>query len=59
MMRASYKARDKVGGFFERGMQNFDRDIAIERGVVRFEDGCHTALPERLDDAIGTYIVAG
>ncbi len=56
--RFALKAHGESLVLIECGMQDFQRDIAIQRRVIGFIYGCHTALPQLLNDPIRTYVFA-
>ena len=55
-MGFAFESSEEIGIALERGMEHFDRDVAIEHGMVGLEDSCHSALPKLLDNSIGTDI---
>ena len=53
------EAAEEFGVFGELAGEDFEGNLAIHGGVVGFVDGCHAALADLLDDAIGAEGLTG
>ena len=55
--RLAREAREEGGILTEGRMQDLDRDVAVERGVIGLVDRGHAALAELLEDAVRADIL--
>jgi len=53
------EAHEALGVLGDRGRENLDGDLAVERGVFGFPDDAHAALADLLDEAVVEQSLVG